>query len=243
MGLLQRHPTKGKSASGRSRRSNVRTLQPARRRSTSNVEDGSTVYTDALKQLRRPAALYYQHKVIDHAEKYVDGVRSTRTGWRTTGRSLKRAIQRHVRQRRAVPPVPVSRRAGVPVQRAQRQRRGRGSRRHCATSPDGGSPSSSSSDIQWACKGNRKRQRRGQATEMIRILISVSATSAKRKGPENIRPLFLCGRGGTAYASVFNTERPGRGLWVQIPPPALPQKSAFSHRETTFNLRRRSRRI
>src|SRR5437763_1256640 len=37
-----------------------------------NVPDGTTVYTDALMSYR-DLGLYYEHKVIDHAEKYVDG--------------------------------------------------------------------------------------------------------------------------------------------------------------------------
>jgi len=36
------------------------------------VEDGSTIYTDKLKSYDR-LDVYYQHQVIDHAEKYVDG--------------------------------------------------------------------------------------------------------------------------------------------------------------------------
>src|SRR6185436_19714884 len=37
-----------------------------------NVEDGSTVYTDALASYQR-LGVYFDHKVIDHAEAYVDG--------------------------------------------------------------------------------------------------------------------------------------------------------------------------
>lgn len=37
-----------------------------------NVEDGAKIYSDALMSYR-DLGLYYQHQVIDHAEKYVDG--------------------------------------------------------------------------------------------------------------------------------------------------------------------------
>ena len=37
-----------------------------------HVEDGTTVYTDSLKSYQ-DLSLYYQHKVIDHAVRYVDG--------------------------------------------------------------------------------------------------------------------------------------------------------------------------
>lgn len=71
MGLLQRN-TEGKA-------SRVRTkVVPSVRKHhlhaevAKNVEDGATVYTDALMSYR-DLGMYYQHKVIDHAEKYVDG--------------------------------------------------------------------------------------------------------------------------------------------------------------------------
>lgn len=71
MGLLQRHPGKGQSK--------VRlAVVPNRRKHklqgevSKHVEDGSAVYTDALKSYDG-LDLYYQHKVIDHAERYVDG--------------------------------------------------------------------------------------------------------------------------------------------------------------------------
>ena len=71
LGLLQRHEQKGKSR--------VRTmpLESIRRHKLQplvmeNIEDGSTVYTDALKSYDN-LGVYYQHQVIDHAEKYVDG--------------------------------------------------------------------------------------------------------------------------------------------------------------------------
>jgi transposase-like protein len=39
---------------------------------TQQIEDGSTVYTDKLASYDN-LDVYYQHRVIDHAEKYVDG--------------------------------------------------------------------------------------------------------------------------------------------------------------------------
>jgi transposase-like protein len=71
LGLLQRHPEKGKSRIRTKPIDTIRThrLQPE---VLKQIEDGSTVYTDALKSYQR-LHLYYEHKVIDHAEKYVDG--------------------------------------------------------------------------------------------------------------------------------------------------------------------------
>src|SRR5437773_1918486 len=90
MGLLERHPEKGKSK--------VRTLPVDSIRKYrlnqevgKRVEDGSTVYTDALASYR-PLSLYYQHKVIDHAEKYVDGVVHT-NGLENYWALLKRTIR------------------------------------------------------------------------------------------------------------------------------------------------------
>lgn len=71
LGLLQRHDQRGKS--------HVRTMpigsirrHKAQPTVTANIEDGSTVYTDALASYDK-LGVYYKHKVIDHAEKYVDG--------------------------------------------------------------------------------------------------------------------------------------------------------------------------
>jgi transposase-like protein len=71
LGLLQRHSERGKS---RVRTVPVETIRAYRLHGevAKNVEDGATVYTDALKSYDR-LDLYYQHKVIDHAETYVDG--------------------------------------------------------------------------------------------------------------------------------------------------------------------------
>ena len=50
-----------------------------------NVEPGSNVYTDALPLVPQGCDDDYEHKVIDHAEDYVEGQVHT-NGWRTTGR-------------------------------------------------------------------------------------------------------------------------------------------------------------
>jgi len=90
LGLLERHPQKGLSRVRTMVVENVRTsnLQPQVER---HVEDGATVYTDALKSYQR-LDLYYQHKVIDHAETYVDGVIHT-NGMENYWSLLKRAIR------------------------------------------------------------------------------------------------------------------------------------------------------
>jgi transposase-like protein len=90
LGLLERHPEKGHSRIKTMAVENVRThhLQPEIEK---HVEDGSTVYTDALKSYQR-LDLYYQHKVIDHAEKYVDGVVHT-NGLENYWALLKRMIR------------------------------------------------------------------------------------------------------------------------------------------------------
>ena len=71
MGLLHRHEQKGKSRVRTTPVDNIRTYR-LNQEVGKHVQDGSTVYTDALASYR-PLDLYYQHKVIDHAEKYVDG--------------------------------------------------------------------------------------------------------------------------------------------------------------------------
>src|SRR5262249_30784222 len=72
VGLLQRSREKGKS---KIRTKPVETIRTYRLNEEvqNNVADGSTVYTDALKSYRR-LGLYYEHKFIDHAERYADGV-------------------------------------------------------------------------------------------------------------------------------------------------------------------------
>jgi len=90
MGLLKRHPEKGKSRVRTLTLDNIRTYR-LNQEVSKHVEDGSTVYTDSLGSYR-PLSLYYQHKVIDHAEKYVDGVVHT-NGLENYWSLLKRAIR------------------------------------------------------------------------------------------------------------------------------------------------------
>jgi len=90
LGLLERHPEKGKSRIRTKPIDSIRTYR-LHTEVTENVEDGSTVYTDALASYSK-LDLYYQHKVIDHAEKYVDGVVHT-NGLENYWSLLKRAIR------------------------------------------------------------------------------------------------------------------------------------------------------
>jgi transposase-like protein len=90
LGLLERHPATGKSR--------VRTMpiDSIRRHRlmpvvTGRIEDGATVYTDKLASYDN-LSVYYQHKVIDHAEKYVDGVVHT-NGLENYWSLLKRTIR------------------------------------------------------------------------------------------------------------------------------------------------------
>jgi len=71
MGILQRNTVE--------KHSTIRTkVMPNTRRHhlsseiEKQVEDGATVYTDSLMSYRN-LGLYYEHKVIDHADRYVDG--------------------------------------------------------------------------------------------------------------------------------------------------------------------------
>jgi transposase-like protein len=90
LGLLQRHPEKGKS---RIRTKPVDTIRTYRLHNEVKdaVQDGATVYTDALKSYQK-LDLYYVHKVIDHAEQYVDGQIHT-NGLENYWSLLKRAIR------------------------------------------------------------------------------------------------------------------------------------------------------
>lgn len=90
MGLLQRHPQKGKSKIRTQTLNSIKTYR-LNQEVGKHVEDGSTVYTDALASYR-PLSLYYQHKVIDHAERYVDGQIHT-NGLENYWSLLKRAIR------------------------------------------------------------------------------------------------------------------------------------------------------
>ena len=89
MGLLSRHGEGSK----------VRTSVLINRRKhqledvvTDHVEAGSTLYTDSLRSYDRMEARGYIHKVIDHAETYVDGQVHT-NGLENFWSLLKRAIK------------------------------------------------------------------------------------------------------------------------------------------------------
>jgi transposase-like protein len=71
MGFLQRHPEKGRSMI---RTKPIDTIRSYRlvQEVKDNVQDGSTVYTDSLKSYDK-LGVYYDHKTVDHAERYVDG--------------------------------------------------------------------------------------------------------------------------------------------------------------------------
>jgi transposase-like protein len=90
MGLLQRHPNKGES---RVRTFAVKGIRKKAMhdRVSKHVEDGSAIYTDQL-QSYWGLDLYYQHNVINHAEKYADGIVHT-NGLENYWSLLKRAIR------------------------------------------------------------------------------------------------------------------------------------------------------
>jgi len=90
MGLLKRHPEKGKSRVTTLPVNSIRTYR-LNAEVSKRVEDGATIYTDALASYRN-LSLYYLHKVIDHAEKYVDGQVHT-NGLENYWSLLKRAIR------------------------------------------------------------------------------------------------------------------------------------------------------
>jgi transposase-like protein len=90
MGLLERHGEKG---------SQVRLQVVKNRRKnelektvTDNVAEGSTLYTDALRSYDRMNQKGYEHHVIDHAEKYVEGQVHT-NGLENFWSLLKRALK------------------------------------------------------------------------------------------------------------------------------------------------------
>jgi transposase-like protein len=90
MGLLERHSEKGTSRVRTLTIDSIRTYR-LNQEVSKRVEDGATVYTDALASYK-PLSLYYEHKVIDHAEKYVDGQIHT-NGLENYWSLLKRAIR------------------------------------------------------------------------------------------------------------------------------------------------------
>jgi hypothetical protein len=90
MGLLQRHPGKGKSRVRLEVVSNTRRHQ-LQSRVEKHVEDGSKVFTDALPSYNH-LGIYFEHGVIDHAERYVDGEVHT-NGMENFWSLLKRTIK------------------------------------------------------------------------------------------------------------------------------------------------------
>jgi len=90
MGLLQRHPEKGKSKVRTSQVPDVKRTA-LMERVLSHVEDGSKVYTDELKSYDNLGA-YYKHQVINHAECYAKGEVHT-NGLENFWSLLKRSIR------------------------------------------------------------------------------------------------------------------------------------------------------
>ena len=90
MGLLERKTDKRASRVRTAVVPNVRKHQ-LYKHVEQHVEDGAKVYTDALMSYR-DLGVYYQHQVIDHAEKYVDGQVHT-NGMENYWSLLKRCIK------------------------------------------------------------------------------------------------------------------------------------------------------
>lgn len=91
MGLLERHPEKGKS------KIRLQTLDNRKRNALlgevrTNIERGATVHTDSLKSYFGLADEGYIHNVIDHAEAYVNGNVHT-NGCENFWSLLKRALK------------------------------------------------------------------------------------------------------------------------------------------------------
>ena len=93
-----------------------------------HVDGGANVYTDALPSYDRTRRTDYAAQGHRPRREVRRRATSTRTACENFWSLLKRAHQRHLRQRRAVPPVPLSGRAGVPLQHAQGERTAGGSR-------------------------------------------------------------------------------------------------------------------
>ena len=116
MGLLDRHGPDGHSTVA------LKIVPNTRRRTLAaevraRVVPGSEVMTDALKSYGDLADDYI-HGVIDHAEKYVEGTVHT-NGLENFWSLLKRGRKGHLRERRALPPLPVLGRGGDAVQHPQ----------------------------------------------------------------------------------------------------------------------------
>jgi transposase-like protein len=90
MGLLNRHGEDGSQV-------RIEVIRNRRKHQledvvTDNVEAGSALYTDSLRSYDRMAARGYIHKVIDHAETYVEGQVHT-NGLENFWSLLKRALK------------------------------------------------------------------------------------------------------------------------------------------------------
>jgi transposase-like protein len=109
MGLLDRETGKVRVRHVADRKRH--TLQKEGR---ANVEAGAEVFTDELASYTGLDADYV-HQFVNHAEKDVEGNVHT-NGLENFWSLLKRGPKGTYRQRRAVPSVPLSRRAGVPLQ-------------------------------------------------------------------------------------------------------------------------------
>src|SRR5262249_19312187 len=90
IGFQQRHPEKGRSNIRTKPIDTIRTYR-LNKEVKNNDFDGSTVYTDALKSYDK-LGVYYDHKVVDHAERYVDGQVHT-NGLENYWSLLKRALR------------------------------------------------------------------------------------------------------------------------------------------------------
>jgi transposase-like protein len=90
MGILKRSAETGKSRIRTKVVDSVRTYR-LHTEVTNAVEDGSTVYTDALASYQK-LGIYYDHHVINHAEAYADGVVHT-NGLENYWSLLKRALR------------------------------------------------------------------------------------------------------------------------------------------------------
>lgn len=89
MGLLERH---GEGSKVRTQVISNRKKHQLETIVSENVEPGAHLYTDALKSYDRMESRGYTHKVIDHAEKYVEGAVHTNgleNFWSLLKRSLK----------------------------------------------------------------------------------------------------------------------------------------------------------
>jgi transposase-like protein len=92
MGLLQRHPSKGKSRVRMEIVPNIR-KHHLRKPIDQHIERGSTIFSDSHASYRHLAHdEAYIHNIIDHAERYVDGQIHT-NGLENFWSLLKRAIK------------------------------------------------------------------------------------------------------------------------------------------------------